>query len=93
MEKSNTPPNILWHYTSTQAAADIITNDELWVTDQRFLNDTSEFSHGLEIYCTEAEKVKFKSCNTDTNFLCFTPFLRFRQEGIISKKIEDDLPS
>lgn len=45
-------PAVLYHYTSAEAALGIIAGQQLWATHARFLNDTSELSHGLDL-CRE----------------------------------------
>jgi hypothetical protein len=40
-------PKILYHYTSQDAAKSILAGNAIWATDVRFLNDSSEYSHGM----------------------------------------------
>jgi hypothetical protein len=42
-------PKVLYHYTSAEAAARIITDGRLWATEISDVNDWSEFRHGLGI--------------------------------------------
>ncbi|WP_342711431.1 DUF2971 domain-containing protein [Bradyrhizobium sp. B124] len=42
-------PMVLYHYTSAAALQGIISSRSLWVSDHRFLNDTTEFLYGWEI--------------------------------------------
>ncbi|WP_426803418.1 DUF2971 domain-containing protein [Xanthomonas campestris] len=39
----------LYHYTDAQAVQSILVNRKLWLTDLRFMNDSTELSHGVEI--------------------------------------------
>ncbi len=38
-----------YHYTTAAGLRGILESKSLWVTDHRFLNDTSEFTHGWAI--------------------------------------------
>ena len=38
----------LWHYTSLSGFLGILKDQEIWVTDIRFLNDASELYHFLD---------------------------------------------
>ncbi len=42
-------PEKLWHYTSVQGFQGIVTSNEIFATDVRFLNDRTEFVHAREI--------------------------------------------
>jgi hypothetical protein len=42
--------NLLWHYTTWEGLHGIITNGELWASHVAYLNDTSEFWHGFELF-------------------------------------------
>lgn len=48
--KSATPPKILFHYTDIKGLEGIISNQKIWATDHCFLNDKSEFDHGIKIF-------------------------------------------
>lgn len=39
----------LYHYTDASAVQSILLNQKLWLTDLRFMNDSSELLHGLEV--------------------------------------------
>ncbi len=39
----------LYHYTDAQAVQSILVHQKLWLTDLRFMNDSTELSHGVEI--------------------------------------------
>jgi hypothetical protein len=41
--------NLLFHYTNADGAIGIFTNECLWATDIRFLNDSEEFLHGCKL--------------------------------------------
>ncbi len=41
-------PDLLWHYTNLAGLLGIIEHQELWATDLRYLNDSTEFKYGLE---------------------------------------------
>jgi hypothetical protein len=40
---STRPPDVLYHYTSTEGLLGILANDAVWASDFRYLNDPSEF--------------------------------------------------
>jgi Protein of unknown function (DUF2971) len=42
------PENLLWHYTDFGAARSIIEKGEMWASNLRFLNDTTEFTFALD---------------------------------------------
>lgn len=46
---SESSPKILWHYTTIETAAKILLGRTLWATHAAFLNDSSEYLHGLNI--------------------------------------------
>ncbi len=48
----------MWHYTSAEAFTKIIESKELWMTNARFVNDTTELR-------TPLEKGLFESIKTD----------------------------
>lgn len=88
MEEKSDSNNILWHYTSTQAAANIITDDEFWVTDYRFLNDESEFFHGLRIFCAEARILK--PFEVEYNLKCLHDFFDWK---LMAKDSPQEMPT
>jgi hypothetical protein len=42
-------PSRIYHYTSTEALYGILASNCFWMTDYRYLNDPSEFTHSLSI--------------------------------------------
>jgi hypothetical protein len=46
---SNNLPNYFYHYTSLDGALGILSSKSLWLSNARFLNDTTEISGGLNI--------------------------------------------
>lgn len=42
-------PNKLYHYTSLQGLMGIVKSNSLWLSEARFLNDSLEIEHGLDI--------------------------------------------
>ncbi len=42
-------PQTLYHYTSIEAFRSIIVNKQLWMTNIKYLNDSSELVHGIDI--------------------------------------------
>lgn len=41
--------SILWHYTDFDACRSILGKNELWATDYRFMNDSTELLHALRL--------------------------------------------
>ncbi|WP_323831009.1 DUF2971 domain-containing protein [Pseudomonas sichuanensis] len=39
----------LFHYTDVNAVRSILENGKMWLTDMRFLNDSEEMSHGIDL--------------------------------------------
>src|SRR5579871_5558502 len=50
-----TVPETLWHYTSSAALLGIVGNNCLWLSDYRFLNDTSEIKYGIDLFKARAK--------------------------------------
>lgn len=46
---SKTDNNPLFHYTDAQALCSILEKQELWLSDIRYMNDHSEFNHGIDV--------------------------------------------
>jgi hypothetical protein len=63
----------LHHFTSVDAAENIIRSNQLWATDARHLNDTTELEHGLPI-CFRALEIL-----DDARFI---PYVRILVEGL-----------
>ena len=42
-------PQPLYHYTNFETFKNILNSESLWLTDVRFVNDASEYTHGLKI--------------------------------------------
>jgi hypothetical protein len=49
---SDTPPNILYHYTTTIGLKGILETSTLWATDATFLNDAQELQFGRHDLCS-----------------------------------------
>jgi hypothetical protein len=47
-EEATDRGDILWHYTTWEGFTSIVTKDELWASDCRFMNDTKEIWHAVE---------------------------------------------
>ncbi len=51
--KVNATPATLYHYTSSANFLKILSSNELWFTDYRYLNDLSEVRYGVELFKAE----------------------------------------
>lgn len=64
------PPEHLYHYTTLEGAAGIMSSQSLRLTHIRYLNDTSELSHGMRAFRTAAlERAKEVSDSRARQFL------------------------
>ena len=43
-------PTNLYHYTDASALHGMLSKDEIWATDNRFMNDKTEFVHGINLF-------------------------------------------
>lgn len=79
----------LYHYT-TAAGVKGITNGEFWVTESRFLNDSTEFTVGTDV-CKEILKKRMKN---QEQFLYVKDLLEkhmrryYREEGTVAGAVE-----
>jgi hypothetical protein len=48
-------PTTLYHYTTTDGLLGILASEEVWATDIRFLNDTSELVDAIKLFSDELE--------------------------------------
>jgi hypothetical protein len=65
------PPQILHHYTSIDAAVQIIENKDLWLHHSAYLNDTSEMELAKELINKQVEAIRHTNrYNTDWQDLC-----------------------
>ena len=47
----------LYHYTNLEGAKGIISNKTFWASHIKFMNDSKEYSHGLEVCETIVQKL------------------------------------
>lgn len=50
LEGTMSAPATLYHYTSTEVLLKILHTENVWYTHTRYLNDSSEFIHGIELF-------------------------------------------
>jgi hypothetical protein len=43
-------PETLWHYTTAAGLHGILTSQQVWATDTRFLNDATEIQYGIDLF-------------------------------------------
>lgn len=65
---SETPPEILYHYTDQTGLLGIIQSREIWATHHQCLNDTQEFLHAKALVRNEIDKLRGSS-NSDCGLL------------------------
>jgi hypothetical protein len=68
-----TPPSILYHYTSQEGLLGIIKNGEVWATDISYLNDTKEYKYTIDLI-SEVIKERHKSYLLDKGLSSPPPF-------------------
>ena len=56
-EVATQEPEEIFHYTDVGGLKGIVENGELWCTDIQYLNDGSEFTHGIELIEKEIKKI------------------------------------
>lgn len=57
---SDKPDRMLFHYTDIKGLEGIIHHEEVWATDHCYLNDYSEFDHGIEAFNAAVASNKIK---------------------------------
>lgn len=53
--------DVLYHYTTQQSGKLILQNQSLWVTNIKYLNDTTEWTYGLDMFKAIINKGNYKS--------------------------------
>jgi hypothetical protein len=48
-DKTEPLPPVLFHYTGSDALLSILGNNCLWATSARYMNDSTEYSHGMDL--------------------------------------------
>lgn len=74
---SQTPPEILYHYTTQTGLLGIIKDEEIWATHTQYLNDQREYLYAVEMVKDEIDIAMDKAAN--------------RQHKTILKDMADDL--
>ena len=49
LSRHQSPPPLLYHYTTAEGLLGMLQSRQLWATNVRFMNDTSEMAHGIEL--------------------------------------------
>jgi hypothetical protein len=62
-------PERLYHYTTSAAFLSIISSDELWFTDFRYLNDLSEMRYGVDLFKAEVNRQIERESDTSASKL------------------------
>ncbi len=85
MEKSgNIEYPTLFHYTSIEGMNSIISNNNLWATDYRFLNDAQEMLDGLDVLFKELKSSEHAALN---QFVKLMDIEKFVNKGFINPHI------
>ena len=64
-----TPPKLLFHYTSPSAFIGIIQNKQVWASNTRYLNDLKEIEHAVDISKNAIENLLNKSTGEEQELL------------------------
>lgn len=54
-----------YHYTSLQGLIGIVENNEIWLSDHRFLNDKLEYEYGKQVALSVIAEIAIKEKNTE----------------------------
>jgi len=54
--RAKTALKSIYHYTTIETSKNILSSNELWMTDYRFMNDQTEFQHSYEILVERLKK-------------------------------------
>lgn len=65
---TNSPPPVLYHYTDPAGLIGMMRTKEVWATDARFLNDSSEMTYVREIVVAAAASTAAQSAHA--RYLC-----------------------
>jgi hypothetical protein len=83
--------DLVYHYTTAEGLKGIIENRCLWATNVNFLNDISEYRHGVDIVREEIKKYEVKTETMLAVKIEPTPSTRYLAKGIIAGNIEHQL--
>ncbi len=50
-------PQHIFHYTSIEGLSGILSSNEFWATDIRYMNDSSELEYGVDLVCCNLSKL------------------------------------
>ncbi|MDD5033536.1 MAG: DUF2971 domain-containing protein [Methylococcaceae bacterium] len=59
---SDTPKETLYHYTTFTGLLGIVEHGVLWASDIRYMNDSAEMKHTVDLICEEATQRLAKGC-------------------------------
>jgi len=83
--------DLVYHYTTAEGLKGIIENRCVWATNVNFLNDLSEYHHGVEIVREEIKEYQVKPEALLAAKIEPTPIARFLAKSIIAGNIEQQL--
>jgi len=67
------PPPVLWHYTTLEGLQGIVQEEAIWATDVSQLNDSREFLHSIDLFKEVIEqRMKVLQCGTKLDSLIGT---------------------
>lgn len=55
----NNPPKMLFHYTTQNGLLGIIKDKSLWLSDNRYLNDITEYNLAIDLVKSELKKREY----------------------------------
>lgn len=83
--------NLVYHYTTAEGLKGIIENRCIWATNVNFLNDISEYHHGIEIVRGEIKEYEVKPETLLAASIEPTPLARWLAKGIIIGNLQRQL--
>jgi hypothetical protein len=83
--------DLVYHYTTAEGLKGIIENRCIWATNVNFLNDASEYHHGVEIVREEIKEYQVKPETLLAEEIEPTALARWLAKSIIAGNIEQGL--
>ena len=93
LERFNDNPEKIFHYTNLDSLLSILSKQELWLTQYKYLNDTSEIEYAENILLNEVKKIKDTNIRVTIEEIISTMKNRLENTFILSfSKNHDSLP-
>lgn len=83
--------SLVYHYTTAEGLKGIIENHCVWATNVNFLNDISEYHHGVNVIREEIEKYEVEPEKLLTAKIEPTAVARWNAKGLIISNVQQKL--